>query len=185
MQNTKETNAEEFKTATQHPDHCWMAQIEHWAIAGTLNFATKLHQPKNHLLKSYFGLLNYHLNGEYNWKNVPVYWRWQQNNKNGGERLHVHFAILESTPEFHWLDGVENSFQTSAQAIRWLKSNWTHGGCLIEPFRQDGNWIKYITRADDNSWDSCYSPPIHHLKRKAISGEPAMYFPWYYIKEAA
>lgn len=173
MQNTLETTQ---TLHSSHPDRHWLQQIYGWAIAGTLTFSAKLNQPENQLIKSYFSLLNYHLNFEYDWRNVPVYWTWHEQNRIGGERLHVHFAILDYTPEWNLLAGSENQFTSQAELHRWIKKNWRHGTSMIEPCGK--NWISYITRPD-SMLSSCFSPPIHHLKRKALAGQRACFFPWW------
>lgn len=170
-----QTHQSTTASSRQHPDRYWLQQIDGWVVAGTLTFSARLNQPDHQLVKSYFSLLNYHLNGEFDWRNVPVYWNWQEQNRNGGERLHVHFALFDYTPEWNCLAGSENQFASRAELLRWLKSNWKHGTSMIEPCGK--KWIKYITR-QDSMLCSCYSPPIHHLKRKALAGERACFFPW-------
>jgi len=156
-------------------DADWLNKIEGWVVAGTLTFSARLNQPDHQLVKSYFSLLNYHLNGVFDWRNVPVYFCWQEHNRKGGERLHVHFALLDYTPEWNYLAGSEYQFASQAELLRFLKANWKDGTSMIEPCGK--KWINYITRPD-SMLCSCYSPPIHNLKRRALAGERACSFPW-------
>jgi hypothetical protein len=153
-----------------HPDRAWLTKItsfhpcgDGWVICGTLSFKIKHLHTQNEKVKSLFGALNWHMNGEFNWKNVPVYWRWEYDSK---ERIHCHFVLMDATPEFHYLRGSENSFADEFALVAWLKSNWTHGVSHFRRYEDEG-WLNYLTK-DNPLLQSCYAPPIHYLKRKCL-----------------
>ena len=163
-----------------HPDRSWLLKITNfppcgdgWKICGTLSFKTKHLDTQNDKVKKLFSALSWHLNGEFDWRNVPVYWRWEYDSK---ERLHCHFVLMDATPEFHYLRGSENSFPDELALVSWLKRNWRkHGVSHYRGYEDDG-WLRYITK-DNPFMQSCYTPPIHYLKRKALAGQE--------LKEAA
>lgn len=171
-------NVEEsrFNGGTVHPDREWLKKIvgypdwgDGWALAGTLSFRKKLLNTENDQVKWLFGELNLHLNGEYNWKNVPVYWRFEADESN---RIHAHFVLLDATPEFHWIRGLNHDFVSPFALAAWLKRKWNQNGVSHYRRYEDSGWLDYLTKANP-IMDSCFSPPIHYLKRKAKEIEHA------------
>ncbi len=155
-------------TVWVHPDSTWLLEIEGfppcgegWKVTGTLTFRQRFLDIKNDLVKDLFSKLNWHLNGEYDWKNVPVYWRWEYDEN---ERMHAHFVLMDATPEFHYLRGSENSFHSLLDLTEWMGKNWKHGVSDYAAYRDKG-WLKYLLELSAIP-NTCYSPPIHFLKRK-------------------
>jgi len=153
-----------------HPDKEWLSKIksfypcgEGWVICGTLSFKNRYLTNENSKVKDFFSRYNWHLAGEYNWENVPVYWRSEFDKT---ERMHVHFVLMDATPEFHYLRGVENTFKDSFELSKWFKNNWKEGVSHFRKYENTG-WIDYITKPN-SMMDSCFSPPIHYLKRQIL-----------------
>ncbi len=159
-----------------HPDTSWLLKIKGhppcgygWVITGTLSFRAKYLDIQNDKVKDLFAKLSWYMNGEYNWKNVPVYWKWELD-KN--ERVHCHFVLLDATPEFHYLRGVENSFKNANELAQWLKNTWNiHGISHYRSYENEG-WLKYITKPNP-IMNSCFSPAIAYLKRQILNRELA------------
>ena len=149
-----------------HPDTKWLLQIEGWVLTGTLSFRTKYLDIQNDKVKDLFSRLNYHMNGEYNWKNIPAYWRWESDTS---DRIHCHFAMLDAHPEFHYLRGVENTFSNRHDLAKWLKKSWLHGVSHYAPYESNG-WLTYITKPNP-FMNSCFAPPVAYLKRKVTEQE--------------
>ena len=156
----------------EHPDYYWLSKITGWKLAGTLTFRHKFLDTENSIVKDFFGRYHWHLNGDYKWKNVPVYWRWEFD-KN--ERLHCHFVMIDNHYEFDWLTGCDHKFKNPAELTAWLKRNWKHGTSEYSICRDNG-WLEYITKKN-SLMDSCFSPPIHYLKREVVAGRDGCFFP--------
>jgi len=164
---------DDHSKSTQHPDNKWLTKIIGWKIAGTLSFKRRHLDIQNQSVKELFSKYNFHLNEEVDWKNVPVYWRWEYDKT---ERMHAHFVILGFTDQFNCLYG-ENSFDCLRELELWFKAHWAeHGGVHIEQYDNEG-WLNYITKPN-SIMNSCFSPPIHYLKRQILAGKPGCYFPW-------
>ena len=161
------------KDTIQHPDYEWIKEIRHWKLCGTLTFKTRYLDTQNDKVKDFFARYNWHLTGEYNWKNVPVYWRWELDDT---ERLHAHFVHLPHTGEFDWLTGCENQFKSPNDLAIWMKYNWNHGISHYQTYNDNG-WLKYITKPN-SMMCSCYSPPIHYLKKQVQAGKVGSFWPW-------
>ena len=170
-----ENNGENGNHTIIHPDLPWIKQIIGWKLCGTLSFRYRFLDTQNDKVKDLFARYNWHLTGEYNFKNVPVYWKWEFDNN---DRLHCHFVLLETHPEFDWLRGSEHSFANAVELANWLKGNWKHGISHFTGYR-DAGWLEYITK-QNTLMNSCFTPPIHYLKRQVQEGKPGCFFPDYY-----
>jgi len=185
----KNQNYEKFKKKSNendnhpiiHPDLRWLQKIIGWTLCGTLSFKHRYLDTQNDKVKDFFGRYNWHLSGEYNWKNIPSYWKWEFD-KN--DRLHCHFVMLDTHPEFYWLHGSENTFADAPELAKWMKNNWKHGISHYAIYRDTG-WLNYITK-QNSLMNSCFTPPIHFLKRQVEINEESKvdkmgcFFPDYY-----
>ena len=164
--NTAKSINSNGNTAWAHPDSTWLLEIngfplcgEGWKLTGTLTFRQRFLAIQNDLVKDLFSELNFYMNGEHDWKNVPVYWRWEYDET---ERMNVHFVLMDATPEFHWLRGSENSFSSSEDLVQWLNNNWKHGKSEYADYL-DNSWLQHLLRIG-TIHNTCFSPPIHYLK---------------------
>lgn len=185
MKNMIKSDYESPSFVSNHPDNQWLKKIVGWTFNGTLSFASRQPAVNHSLVKNFFALYNYHLDGEFNWKNVPVYWKWEADEN---DRLHIHFVLLAYTPEFNWLEGGEHQFRGANEVADWMRTNWRHGKSEFAGYRNFG-WLNYITK-DNPVMDSCFTPPIHHLKKKVAkmedlekngkldAGRKVCFFPW-------
>jgi len=164
----------------QHPDREWLQSIIDWAVVGKLYFRTKQNTVDHDILKQYFAKLNIHMNGRLDWRNVPVFWRWRC--PRNTRRIYVQFLLYRHTEShtigyghnlhtvvgFDCLEGQINRFQGLGELCGWLKKEWSYGTSHIFPMTDLKESVDSITRTDEEIWDTCYSPHIHHLKKNYL-----------------
>jgi hypothetical protein len=163
----------------EHPELKWMKHTRGWIAYGLLTIGDSNNPINNADIKRLFSEYNNYLNGVPNYKNVPVFWRYEESEQ---YRIHIHYIILKESPNFHYLNGSVRSFKSGMQLKAWLVRKWreitnsrdtySNFSCGIE---SEIRMIRYILKPRDRNGENSkilkthFTPPIDALKRHIIS----------------